>query len=126
VAVAGVALICFGATLIIYVLMSSRTPSPSSFDVSVLEFSRQRLVWLDRQIRLLRTVVWWYVAPLCVGCLLFGWGLTRGVWHVFALHALLVLAVGTGIVLLNQWAVRRSLQPVRDDVSRLIEALEST
>ena len=98
---------------------------PLSFHASVLEFSRNRLAWLNRQTRLLRTVVWWYVAPLCVRSLLFVWGITGGAWLVFGLQALFVLAVGTGIVLLNQWTVRQQLQPVRDDLLRLIEALES-
>jgi hypothetical protein len=125
VAVFGVTLIVLGAALIVYVLMSSRTPTALSFHASVLEFSRNRLAWLDRQIRLLQTVVWWYVAPLSIGCLLLVWGITGGAWLVFGLQALLVLAVGVGVVLLNQWTVRQYLQPVRDDLVRLIEALES-
>jgi hypothetical protein len=124
VAILGVALICLGAALIIYVLMSAQKPEPLSFHASVLDCSRNRLVWLDSQIRLLRTVVWWYVAPFCVGCLLLDWGLSGGAWLVFGLQALFVLAVAAGIVVLNQWTVRRSLLPVRDDLARLIEALE--
>ena len=87
VAILGVALICFGAALIIYVLMSARKPEPMSFHASVLDFARNRLAWLDSQIRLLRTVVWWYVAPMCVGCLLLNWGISRGAWFVFGLQS---------------------------------------
>ena len=125
VAILGVALICLGAALIIYVLMSAQKPLPLPFHSSVLDFSRNRLAWLDGQIRLLRTVAWWYVAPLCVGCLLLNWGIARGAWLVFGLQAFTALAVAAGIVVLNQWAVRRSLQPVRDDLARLIKALET-
>jgi len=126
VAMLGVALICIGAALIIYVLMSAQKPEPLSFQASVLDCSRNHLAWLDGQIRLLRTVVWWYVAPMCAGVLLFTWGIARGAWLVFALQSLFTLAVATGIVVLNQWAVRRGLQPVRDDLARLIEVLETT
>jgi len=124
VAILGVTLICLGAALIIYVLLSARKPEPLSFDASVLDFTRNRLAWLDGQIRLLRTVVWWYVAPLCTGLLLLHWGINRGAWLVFGLQALIVIAVAAGVVVLNQWAVRHSLQPVRDELARLIEALE--
>ncbi len=89
VAILGVALICLGAALIIYVLMSARKPEPLSFDASVLDFSRNRLAWLDGQIRLLRTVVWWYVAPLSAGCLLLNWGIARHArfgWRRFSPH----------------------------------------
>jgi hypothetical protein len=125
VAVFGVALIVFGSALIVYMLMRSRTQDPAPFHNSVLEFSRTRLAWLDRQIRLLRNVVWWYVAPLAAGCLLFGWGLAGGRSVAFALHAVVVIAVATGIVLLNQWVVRRHLQPLRDNLARLIQSLEA-
>jgi hypothetical protein len=125
VAILGVALVCLGAALIIYVLMSARQPEPLSFHASVLDFSKNRLAWLDGQIRLLRTVAWWYVAPICVGCLLLAWGITSGAWLAFGLQAILTLAVAAGIVVLNQWTVRHSVQPVRDDLAQLIEALET-
>ena len=124
VAILGVALIFAGAALVIYVLMSAKATAPLPFHASVLECSRNRLVWLDRQIRMLRTVAWWYLGPLFGGSLLLHWGLTGG-GIAFGVVVLVLLAVGTGIVLLNQAAARRHLQPVREEVLRLIEALES-
>lgn len=126
VAILGVAVICLGAALIVYVLMSAQKPEPLSFHASVLDSSRNRLAWLDSQIRLLRTVAWWYVAPLFVGFLLLNWGINGGAWLALGLQAIIGLAVAAGIVVLNRWAVRRGLQPVRDDLARLIEALEVT
>ena len=114
-----------GAVLIICVLLSARKPEPPALDATVLDFSRNRLAWLDGQIHLLQTVVWWYVAPLCLGSLLLTWGITRGEWLVFGLQALFALAVAAGIVALNRWAVRTSLVPVREDLCGLSAALES-
>jgi hypothetical protein len=124
-AVAGVGLICAGAVCMTLVLLSARKPESLPFGASVLEFSRSRLAWLDRQIRLLRTVAWWYVAPLCVGCLLLTWGITDGRWHAFGPQEVITLAVAAAIIALNHWAVRKSLQPVRDDLARLIDALDA-
>jgi hypothetical protein len=126
VAILGVALIILGAGLIIYVLLSSRTPEPLPFQASVLECSRHRLAWMDRQIGLLRTVAWWYVGPLISGVLLFNWGLAHGDLYAFVPQAVVAIVIGTGVVLLNQWAVRQAFEPVRDDLVRLIETLEST
>ena len=123
-AILGVALIVCGAGFIVYSLLSSRTPAPTSFQASVLECSRNRLAWLDRQIGLLNSVLWWYVAPICLGSLLFGWGLTGGSPLAFGFHAVIILAIGAGIVRLNQWTVRQHLQPLRGEVVRLIENLE--
>jgi hypothetical protein len=69
----GVAIIILGGTVIVYMLLSSRKQSILPFNASVLEFSRQRLAWLDDQIHLFETAVWWYVAPCFPGCLLVGW-----------------------------------------------------
>jgi hypothetical protein len=123
-AVLGVLLILLGVVLIIYMLMSRGSPAPLAFQASVLECSRHHRAWLDHQIRLLRTVIWWYIGPLFAGSLLLQWGLTGG-GIAFGLVALVLIAVGAGIVLLNLLAARRHLQPVRDDLSRLIAALES-
>ena len=124
VAFLGVALIICGAALIVYVFLTSRKPEPASFHTAVLECARNRRAWLDGQISLLRSVVWWYVGPIGVGLLLFHWGLARGSLIVFSVQAAIVLAVCTGVVLLNRWSVRKALLPVRDEVSRLIESLE--
>jgi hypothetical protein len=124
VAVLGVAVICAGAVLITCVLLSARRTAPLPFGGSVIEFSRNRLDWLDGQIRLLRTVAWWYVAPLFVGCLLFTWGITGGAWLAFAFQALVTVAVAAWIIAQNQRAVLGNLQPVRDELARFIDVLE--
>jgi hypothetical protein len=125
IAVSGIGLICAGAVCITIVLLSARKPEPLPFGASVVEFSRSRLAWIDRQIRLLRTVAWWYVAPICVGCLLFTWGITGGSRPTFGLQVVFTIAVGVGIIALNRWAVRKSLQPIRDELARLIDALDA-
>jgi hypothetical protein len=125
VALVGVALIILSAVIITRVLLSAGKPDPIPFDATVVECSRNRLAWIERQIRLLRSVLWWYVVPLFSGVLLLGWGIYGGSLIPFGMHAVIIVVVGTGIVLLNRWAVRVSLQPVRDDLVHLIEALES-
>jgi hypothetical protein len=122
----GVAIIILGGTVIVYVLLSSRKQSVLPLNASVLEFSRQRLAWVDAQIHLLQTAVWWYVAPCFLGCLLVGWGLTGGRRLFFSLLVLLDVAVAAQIIHLNRRAARRDLQPIREEVARLIEVLETT
>lgn len=123
VAIVGALIIMAGMGLIVLMLLSARKPAPLSFDTSVLEFSRRRLAWLDGQVRLLRSVAWWYVAPTFVGCLLIFWGLTHGDLLAFGPLALFDVAVAAFIIGLNRYAVRKSLLPVREDVARLVDAL---
>jgi hypothetical protein len=126
VACLGVVIIMLGAAVIVYVLLTSRRPFPFPFNASVLDFSRQRLAWLNGQIHLLQTVAWWYVGPLFVGCLLLNWGLAGGSGIIFGLNALLDVAVAAGIIFLNRQAVHHGLEPIRAEVARLVEALETT
>src|SRR6185312_11660869 len=100
-----------------------RKATPLRLNVTVLEFARQRLTWLDGQIRLLRTVAWWYVAPIFVGCLLIFWGLEGDSPLAFCLSASLDVAVAALIIGLNRQAVRCVLLPVREEVARLIDVL---
>ncbi|HEY2841105.1 MAG TPA: hypothetical protein VGJ26_18260 [Pirellulales bacterium] len=126
VATLGVAVIVFSAPVIIYILLAANRRQSGEFATSVLDFSRQRLVWLDRQIRLLQTIFWWYVAPLSLGCMLVGWGLTPGRWWMFWQLAALCLGVAVLTVWLNRRAVRNELLPARRELVELIESLETT
>lgn len=121
----GIVVIIVSAAVVIWVLHVAGKPNEAPLATSVLESSRQRLAWLDRQIRLLRSIIWWYVAPLELGGLLFGWGLTEGTPLAFWPIAVVFLVVAVAAVWLNRRAVRVELLPVRQQVAELIAALES-
>jgi Flp pilus assembly protein TadB len=73
----------------------------------------------DAQIRLLESVLWWYIAPLLVGLLLVTVG-DNG-WSAFTFIYGTVVLLGAGwIYVLNQRAVRRSLRPRREKLTRLL------
>jgi hypothetical protein len=126
VACLGVAIILLSVPIVVYLLISANRPTSTSVTTSVLEFSRQRLAWIDRQIHLLRTVVWWYVAPLFLGCTLVAWGLTPGRRIQFGILMVLNVFVAIVVIWLNRRAVRKDLMPVRQEMGDLIESLQPT
>jgi hypothetical protein len=125
VASVGVAIIILSTPLIIYTLLAANRSRTPQFTTSVLDFSRQKLAWVDRQIRLLQTVVVWYVAPLFVGIMLAAWGLTPGRWLMFAQISAMTIAVMFVTLWLNRRSVQNDLLPVRRELVELIESLES-
>jgi hypothetical protein len=77
---------------------------------------------LDRQIHLLRTVLWWYILPLYVGAVMVVFGIGGGLVHKvgFAVFYALVCA---WIWWLNQQSVKKHLMPLRAEVEERLNEL---
>lgn len=120
----GVAVVMLSAPIILHVLASASKPRTVPFAASVLDASRQRLTWIDRQIRLLQTTIWWSVSPLLTGCMLVFWGITPGRWLPFWLLTLWAVSISAVGVFLNRRSVRTEMLPVRQELAELIETLE--
>lgn len=120
---AGAAVVVVSALFIVVWMRvaGGRNREPES-DLPVVEFFRRELRFLDRQIRLLRSVFWWYIAPNLIGVELFflGSGLRGAWWLLLALP----IAIAAGVYWLNRLAARAHLQPLRDDIARLLRDLE--
>ncbi len=80
---------------------------------------------VDAQVRLLESVLGWYIAPLLIGLLLVTVG-DNG-WSTFTFVYGAVVLLGAGwIYVLNQRAVRRSLRPRRTELTRLLKQVKET
>lgn len=90
----------------------------------VVEFFRRELRYLDRQIHLLRSVFWWYIAPNLVGVALFFIGASRS-RVATGVFLLVMVGMSTAIYWLNQMAARTRLMPLREEVARLLHELEA-
>jgi len=126
-----IALACFGvgAFMVVDRLMQRRKqPTVNDSLKTCIESS---LLQVNHQIWLLKNVLWWYLLPL--GAAL-GISLGHSAWqaHVAGaaavvswLVSLLVIAlVYWGIYGLNQFAVRKSLEPRRQELETLLAGLE--
>jgi hypothetical protein len=98
-----------------------RSMQPAS-DLPIVHFCRRELQFVHAQIRLLRSVWWWYVAPTLLGVELFLYGTGH---HGIATAILMVLALLLGIVIhwANRNAATRWLVPLRDDLERCLADL---
>jgi hypothetical protein len=97
----------------------------------LLQRVQSSLAQVERQIWLLRRVLWWYLLPLSLPFLAFfaqvTWQERSGGW-LTALAASGVIAVGViafaGVYWLNQYAVRAELEPRRKELATLLISLE--
>jgi hypothetical protein len=116
----GAGILVFLGPFIIWKLHRARTiQQPAPLDAPVREFCRIELDRLDRQIQLLRSVLWWYIAPCMVGVNTFFIGLA-GFGIASLVYCVVTLLVAWGINTLNMSAVAKQLLPARDELARLL------
>lgn len=122
----GALIIMGGSALIYWKLRHARTRhADPSLDRPVADVLRTERAKVDEQIRLLETVLWWYIAPLLLGLLLVTVGDNGG--STFTLvYGTVILAGAAGIYVLNQRAVKNDLRPRREELTRLLEQVEGT
>jgi hypothetical protein len=121
------ALIVMGSSgLVVWVLRRARrgerAPAP---DRPLAERVRAEREKVDTQIRLLETVLWWYIAPMAVGLGLVVLGDDGLSWFTLGYGTAVAVFCG-GVYLLNHRTVRRSLRPRRKRWTRLLRRLEES
>ena len=123
VAKTGAAIVVASAVFIIYKLHRTRlVQKPTPLDASVRQFCKTEMERLDRQIRLGRSVLWWYIIPPLVGVNLLFSGVA-GFGTAAEVYLIVTVLFGWGVYLLNQHAVSKSLVPARDELSDLFDEM---
>jgi hypothetical protein len=100
-----------------------RLEASERVDLSLAELLESERAKVDGQIRLLESVVSWYIIPPAVGAMLIVIGLEGLSWFTAA-YAVFALAIALLVYRLNQQAVRRDLRPTRSALERLIRELK--
>jgi hypothetical protein len=125
----GGAVILAGLGLIVFRLWRARRMGGRSLtDVTLPVASAlgAELQRVNAQIGLLGSVAWWYVSPIMVGSVVMVAGRNgRGAWLQTLAYAALAALLSWGIIALNQRAVRKTLQPKRDELLALLARLDS-
>lgn len=120
----GAGVVVAAAVFIVYRLHAVRLNQPAAaLDAPVAEFCRTELSRLESQIRLLKTVHLWYVGPVFTGLVLLSLG-RHGFGARFFVDLGVFVAVGWGIRVLNRYAARKQLEPIRDQLLALAKELE--
>ena len=103
---------------------------PSEPGEPLLDCVRVSLTQVEHQIWLLRNVFWWYLLPFTIAILAFfaqdAWLNHSGFWPIalaFVPFALFLLVLYGFVYYLNQRAVRRELEPRRQELLTLLASL---
>lgn len=116
----GAALVIAGGAITVFRLERALRAHPAApADRPLVEVLRAERDRIDAQVRLLGSVLWWYVLPFAVGATLVVACLGGASWFT-VVYIAFVIALSWGIWHLNQQAVRRDLRPHRDELDGLI------
>jgi hypothetical protein len=125
----GTAITIAGAVEIIVLTQIVQRRGRADFtSVPLKEFLLSEVKLLNRQIALLRHVVWWYILPLYLGACLFAMGISLDdEWQsgrAFGISFCVgYFVLCTFIWWLNQYGRRRTLEPLRDAMQRTYDGL---
>jgi hypothetical protein len=122
------ALLLVGASLmvvaILFALRQRHGRGETAPDASLAEFCRRELAHVDAQIRWMRRVAWWYIAPFLAGVNMFFWGTIHST-TAGTVYLIVTVALSAGIYWLNQRAVQRELLPLRRDLQQSLADLSA-
>jgi len=125
------ATLCTGTAVFMVVDRVVQRRRRPMFSDPLLACAEGSLTEVNHQIWLLKNVFWWYLLPSGVGCALFwgqsSWDLIKlGLWSlknlVFPVSCGLL---GWGVYQLNQFAVKKGLEPRRQELETLLQELKS-
>jgi Flp pilus assembly protein TadB len=111
---------CFLIAGVLY--YSQRRQRPKGSTAPVREALESELDKINWQIMLLRSVLWWYVLPISVGCALVVIGTAMN-------HAAMAVGLGTIVFVclfvcwINQLAVKRTLVPLQKQLQETINSI---
>ncbi len=118
-------LVVLAAFVLIYRRLGAarRVEASERMDLSLAELLETERTKVSGQIRLLESVVSWYIIPPAVGAMLIVIGLDGLSWFT-AGYTLFTLAIAVLVYWLNRLAVRHDLRPRRAQIDRLIRELK--
>lgn len=120
----GAVVVVAGSVLIIAKIVRARSRKHEQQPhLEMREFCVSERDRINAQIRLLQSVLWWYIAPNFLGTNLFVFGFTG--FSLAGIGFLVVsLALGLILYLVNVHAARERLVPLKDELDLLLDEIE--
>ena len=115
----------FGAIFIAFRLIYSKRRDDRNLTADSLRgYLLHERCKIETQIRLLSTVLWWYILPLYVGAVMvaFGVGGSRGMIFKVTFAVFYAVICG-GIWWLNQYAVKKHLLPLKAELDQTLQEI---
>jgi membrane protein implicated in regulation of membrane protease activity len=107
----GASVIVAGMLLIIYRLLTSNKKSPDINSTPVIDYLTDRKRYLEKQTRLINSVLYWYILPCYSGMVIMFLGFNTTTIHT-TINILFATVVCIVIYIMNKRAVKKDLLPL--------------
>jgi|GEM_PF-4055927 len=112
------------AVFVVARLWLTRRIDAAAQDESMTGYFSAELKRMDAEVRMSKTVLYWYALPCLVACNLYFWATGASVW-MSAIYLVVTAGFGAWIQLINKRTADRKLMPVRDELAALLNELET-
>lgn len=111
--------------------LKRKHPEPQNAS-SLLECTKVSLAHINHQIWLLKNVSWWYLLPFAIGVSI---PFFEGAWNLYNSNLLIpflfktfgfLIVLYIGVYYLNQYAVRKELQPRKEELEDILKNITSS
>ena len=122
----GCVIIVATCVLVIYKLVRAKKINVK--EDAALDIGRSLAVSLEllkRQIKLLQTILWWYLFPFFVGVTLFYFASATGIASK-VIYTIIVIALCGYIYYLNISAVKKHLKPLQERLTKILNELSTS
>jgi len=108
----GAFIVVLSAIAIILKLQNRKNTAAADITLPPVPYLYQHLIYLKNEVRILSTVLYWYILPPMTGFALFFLGHDNNNIHSLIFHYGILIFVGLMVYILNKMAVKLILQPL--------------
>ena len=121
----GLLLCALYGVMVIYVLHNVKKHKPDSYDLSVKDYLVKHREYLVKERNLLKNVIYWYLLPPFVSCVIFFSGLKMETVHL-VISVMIVFVMYTWIYFLNKAGVKNTFDPLISRIDKAIDNIETS
>jgi len=111
------------AIIIIVLLRNKKDKTVADITLPPVPYLYQHLSYLKKEVKLLSTVIYWYILPLAIGMALFFFGLDHTTGKLL-LHYGMLLFISVVVYIINKMAVDSILRPLVAKLETLLKEEE--
>jgi len=121
----GLTIVALYGIMVVMVLRNANKYKPDNYSLPTSEYLVKHREYLVKERNLLKNVIFWYILPPFVGCVIFIIGQNR-TFPQMIISILIIFGINAFIYMLNKYAVKKYFNPLVKKMDEAINEFNST